>query len=211
MSAISSPARLVCEGLSIGNCRVPPFEVRAGELIKLEFPSHRAIEQRAMLNILAAPSPEGPIRAAGKVVVVERPRTRPPLLEIFHQQVAIEWLCARAGLSREQALPWLQAEACPWLRRVHLEPETPLAEMAGTPKKLLGIQAAFALRPDTIVFDTDGLDPMGIRDSLQAVHEQLGNSSAVYLTWVDDIDWPEFKFAAVYPVSELEIEHTTSS
>src|SRR5690606_25623476 len=125
-----------------------------------------------------------------------------------HRQQAVEWLCVQTGLAREEASPWLQAERCPWLRRVQLQANTPLAEMAGTPKKLLGIQAAFALRPDTIVFDTDGLDPMGIRDALHAVTAQLGDCSAIYLTWLDEFEWPEFKSAAVFSVSEYDVQHT---
>jgi hypothetical protein len=208
MSVQSSHAHLLCEGLNIGKCRVPAFEIHAGEMIKLEFPARRAIDQRALLGVLSAPSPAGPIRAAGKVIVVGKPRSRWEFVELFHRQTAVEWLCKQTGLPREQALRWLQADACPWLRRENITPQTPIAYMAGTPRKLMGVQAAFAMRADVVLFDTEGLDPLGVRDVLFGVAGQLGDSSAVYLTWVGDIDWPEIKFTAVYPVNEYEVQPT---
>jgi hypothetical protein len=202
MNMDSRRAHLTCEGLSIGRCRVPAFAVHAGELVKLEFPYDRIAEQRTLLRALGTPGPQGPIRATGQVLIVEKPRNRSSFLEMFHRQRAVEWLCAQARIPLEEALPCLQ--------RVNLSPDTPIASMAGTPRKVLGILAALLLRADTIVFDTEGLDPLGVRDALRAVAGQLGDSSALYLTRVDDIDWPEIKFAAVHPVNEPEAQHTMS-
>jgi hypothetical protein len=211
MSDLCTNPRVTCDGLIIGRCRVPSFEARAGELIKVEFPHDRVAEQRELLSLLSARHPRGPIRVAGKVVVVEKPRSRWEFVEMFHRQTALEWLCKRTGLPQEEAMPWLQADRCPWLERSRVTPDAPIAYMAGTPRKLMGVQAAFAMRADVVLFDTEGLDPLGIRDTLTAVAAQLGNSSAIYLTWVGDIEVPEVPFSAVYAVHEHEIQPTASS
>jgi hypothetical protein len=193
MSVQSKPALFVCEGFNLANYRMPAFEVRAGELVKLELPNEYAFPHRELLRLLSAPAHQKHVRAAGKVMVVEWIRTRPPFLEIFHRQRASEWLCRRTGLPPSQAMGWL--------KRVGLQPDVPLASFAGaTPRRLLAIQAAFALKADIIIFDTEGLDPPGVGRTVSAIHHQLGDAAAVCLTWFDEVCIRDIPFAAVHTV-----------
>jgi hypothetical protein len=194
--------RLICDGMHLGPFWLPPFEVCAGDFIKLELPNDSRVRWEHLVETFGTPRPGGPVHVSGKVIAVDWPRRRSALLEMFRRQRAIEWFCARTGLPRTEALPWLE--------RVGLPPDEPLSGMAGNPKKLLSIQSAFALGADTIVFDTAGIDPPGVRRALDAVADQLGDSAAVCVTWFADTELFEFPFTAVYTVTRLAQTATPS-
>lgn len=193
MSEQSRPAVFVCEGFQVGIYCVPAFEVRAGDFVRLELPNEYGFPRDELLEALSAPAHQRHIRAAGKVTVIEWIRPRPALLELFHRQRAMEWFCRRTSLSSTEAHAWLQ--------RVDLPPDAPVTSFAGTPRRLLAIQAAFALRAGIIVFNTEGLDPMGVRRTLSAISQQLGASAAICLTWFDEVCIHDIPFAAVHTVA----------
>jgi hypothetical protein len=191
--ALNDSQRFVCDGLLIGQFWLPPFEVCAGEFIKLELPNSFRTPWQQVLDALRAPCADGPIRASGKVIVAEWPRRRSPLLEVFRWERNIEWFCKQTGLTRTEALPWLE--------RVGLPPDVPMCSQAGNPKKLLAIQTAFARQADVIVFDVAGIDIPGMRSAVAAVAEQLGDSAAICLATPEDSQFLTFQFTSTCAVN----------
>lgn len=202
MNGPCRPTRLTCEGLRAGALMLPPFEVRAGELVKLQFPRSTPDTARARREVLgqlcAAADACGPVRACGVVAALETPRTRSAVRELFHRQRAVEWFCRQTGLSRAVALPSL--------KRIDLPPDVPVSSLAGTPRRLLALQAVLARGADVVVFDTAGLDPLGIQTLLQAVSERLGESAALYLSCESEWEPPGVSFAAVIPLVPHQTE-----
>jgi hypothetical protein len=105
-------------------------------------------------------------------------------------------------LNRRQALPWLE--------RVGLPPDRPMCAQAGNPKKLLAIQAAFALKAEVIVFDLAGMDVLGMRQAVAVVAEQLGNSAGICLATPEESQLLTFQFASTYVVAEQTPEPAAS-
>jgi hypothetical protein len=167
------PIRLSCQEWTLGGCRVPAFQVRAGEIVRIQFPNLQEVPRKDFREALCEANGRGLVQSTGKVVAAEFPFARSWWQELLHRQRAGEWFQGQTGLSL--------ADSRRYLERVGLRIEARLCELAGTPLKLLAIQAAYALNCDVLVFDTDGLDPLGMRDALNAVVSQLGNSAAVYL------------------------------
>lgn len=170
---MSSTNRLVCDGMTIDRYFIPPFAVNRGEAVRLQFPSERngvAAKYRFRDLLLSS---SNAIHPSGTIEVPANPQPGIALLELFHKRTAVEWLRRHAKLSIREAENLLD--------KVEIGPDTPLCTLAGTPRMLIGIQAAFAAKPAVLVFDTAGLDPLGVQRVLKAVQEQLGDAAAVQL------------------------------
>jgi hypothetical protein len=183
---------LNCRGWRLKGCYVPPFAVRSGELVRIQFPNLASVPRYDFRNALCAADGHDIVQSVGAVIAARFSTTRTWWQELFHRQRAGEWFRQRTGCSATESQSYLE--------RVGLRYNAPLCELAGTPCKLLAIQAAFALRCDVLIFDTDGLDPLGMRDVLNAVVGQLGDSAAIYLASSHDRHEPEIEYSAVIQV-----------
>ena len=188
----SHPALLTCRGWRLGNCYVPSFEVRAGELVRIQFPNRADVPRDEFQQALCSAGDCSAVQSTGIVIANECPVPRSRWRQIFHEQRAGEWFRERTGVSL--------AVSQSYLERVGLDPNTPLCHLAGNPRKLLAIQAAHALHCDVLIFDTDGIDPLGMRSVLKAVVDQLGDSAAIYLASGYDRHEPEVAYSAVINV-----------
>jgi hypothetical protein len=52
---------------------------------------------------------------------------------------------------------------------------------AGTPRTLLGLEAAYRSGPDFVIFNTSGLDPLGEVAVEELVRTNLNRTAAIYL------------------------------
>jgi hypothetical protein len=194
MSARDKQPQYVCEGFHVGKYCVPAFQIHRGEIVRLDVPNTHALPFEELRRTLGDQVSQGSVHAVGKVALIDWIVPRSAFLELFHRQRAIEWFCLQTHLPA--------ADARAWIERVGLEPDVPIAHLAGgTPRRLLAIQAALAKGADVIIFDTAGLDPMGLRRAWSALSEQIGESAAVWITAFDDL-LPGASFAAVYKVTE---------
>ncbi len=67
--------------------------------------------------------------------------------------------------------------------------------LPGNPKMMLGLEAAFALEPDVIVVELDGVDPMGSIQAVSCVSERLESYGAIYVChpyWTEGQQYLDF-------------------
>src|SRR5262249_31445005 len=113
---------------------------------------------------------------------VERAQPATPkrgLFGLFRRQRIIDWLCKSAGIPRTDALAILNRLGSydDRLKRGEL----PLDFLAGNPRTLIGVEAAFARGAEVIVFMTVGLDPLGREAVFQLVSSGLHQCAAIHL------------------------------
>ena len=198
MRAASGPEyRLECSAFQIGRWYVPGFEVGAGQIVKLVIPQECAAEEEGIVGEICR-SMSGKDRAHGLVVSPEFPLTRSMLREFFHRQTAAEWLVGRCGMARSDAAFRLQ--------QLQVDPDAPLAALAGNPRWLIGFAAAVYRRPIAVVFTTIGCDALGTQRALATAHEQLNGAAGVYVTSFPDLGINEPEYAAVLRVVSRELE-----
>src|SRR5688500_5968616 len=125
----ANPVLLSCQGWRLGSCYVPPFAVRAGELIRIQFPNRADVPRGEFRQTLCAMGDRGTIQSTGIVIADDRPFPRAGWRHVFRRQRIGEWFSQRTGLS--------VAECRSFLERVDLDPTTPLSDLPGNPLKLL--------------------------------------------------------------------------
>ena len=186
---------LECSGFELGRLFVPAFELGRGEVVKLIVPN--TAEMDPLLHAFCAKA-DGHVRIEGPVAAVELPMTRSALREFFHRQTAAEWLMARGGVSRDDAV-------CQ-LTQVGVNPDVPISALAGNPRWLIGFLAVHCQQPSAMVFTTVGCDATGIRQGLAMARARLGNACGVYITCFPDLRVVEPDCAAVLEVLVREPE-----
>lgn len=194
-------AKLVCEGTVIGAFDVPPFEVRTGELVALEFPERTRVDTSPVFDALSSPETEGPIRAAGKVFGLQFVFPHSALREFFRRERVIEWFRRETKAT--------EAEALARLNRIGVRPDVALSTLAGNPRWLMSFEAALARGAEILVFRTAGLDPLGIRRALELVVEELEQIGAVHLCPPRGIDLPDVYYSARVAVTPRELQPAT--
>jgi hypothetical protein len=68
------------------------------------------------------------------------------------------------------------------LRRLGLEKDWPLTHLPSNPRALLGLETAWAVGAEGIVFGTSGLDPSGVRAVYTTIGSRLSRCPAVHLS-----------------------------
>jgi hypothetical protein len=182
---------LACNGFRAGESIVPPFEVGPGEIVKIVFPSTHSRDMHIAEALLYNDACR-----AGRAVTVELAMQPSPWREMFHRQTTAEWLIAKSGMTRQEAVEKLN--------RVQIKPDAPLSFHAGNPRWMLGFLAAMHQRPDVLVFTTTGCDATGMERGLAAVSARLGNTAAIYLSCFNDLNIVEPEYAAVLEVQSQE-------
>ncbi len=165
-----------CHGLTVSSIRIPPFELNAGDFICLHMPcSPFSHEEDEVVAVFTGEHPLSGCRPFGRIRRAFAPVCRGGVMGIFRRPRAVSWLCHSAALSR--------AEARAVLARNGLTLDARLCELAGTPKTLLGLEAAWALGAEGIVFRTVGLDPLGVRAVYSVVSGRLNQCAALHLSY----------------------------
>lgn len=175
------PARITFEGGELGGYYVPPFQVETGELAVLDFPDRSGGDAGVVADALRARNKQVDILA------VTPPLTRSGIRELFHRQRVIEWFRDDTGLSHAESLPYLE--------RIGVRPETVISTIAGNPRWRIAFQGALARGADLVVFETAGLDPLGVVRALQDVSEELGHIGAVYVNRPQVFDAPGIRYS----------------
>ena len=133
---VMADVRISCAGVREGPLRLPPFDLRVGEAICLHLPAatSNAAEQdliRTLTGRLAHPG----CRLLGKVYAAAPAQDdRIGLLRLLRPLRATAWLRRRGGLSRKDAKAIVGAI---------LDRDWPLMYLAGNPRTLLGLEAAW--------------------------------------------------------------------
>jgi hypothetical protein len=179
---------LSCEGLSFGSIRLPRFEVGRRHAVCLRLPILSEAEDRQLGALLSGRQSSPAVHLAGHVVWVRPAQNRGGILGRFRWLRATDWLIREGGLSR--------AEAECVVERLARDPGVYVEMLAGNPRMLLALEAAYARGAEIIVFATRGCDPLGVEAIQEMVLSRLDCCSAIYLAypfWDDDVlNWSPF-------------------
>jgi hypothetical protein len=183
MDQLSGTAALACSGFRVGQLVVPPFQVGRGEIVKIVCRSRDSNEMHIAAERICND---------GRASSVELPMPPSWLREVIHRQTAAEWLIAHCEMTRQ--------DAADKLKRVQVNPDAPLCQLAGNPRWMIGFIAAMNSQPTALVFTTSGCDPLGVQAALTVAAEQLGETGGVYLTCFPDVGITEPAYSAVIEI-----------
>ena len=150
---------------------LPPLEFAPGRIVCLHVPRGRHHEKDAIVDQLVQLAH----RQAKTAVVCTRPVLRSRLRERLWPQTSIDWLATNAHISRGEATERIAASDIPVARA--------LSANAGTPQTFLGLLVAASRRPDLIIYDTAGLDPLGCVAIHQCVRAVGAEIAAAHLSF----------------------------
>ena len=159
----------------IGRWHFPAFAARAGECVTFCFPKEAWVDADRIVACLTGMEPVAGLKLHTTVLFAKPAASPSGWRRWFQDPTPFEWLKKHTTLSEDAIRSFLLKHA--------MDGNIPLRRFAGTPRALLGLQAAYARKPGGVVFSTAGLDPMGVRDTFRIVAEHLPECSAVYLSW----------------------------
>lgn len=183
---LDDSVHLTCGGFVVAGRRVPPFEVRGGEIAALDFGADRApVELDDVVRAIERHSSVrgGSIRALD-CLLVEAPR-----VPILNDPQASRWLARRSSLTL--------LEAAGRLRSLGTDPTARLSGLAANPRWLMGFAARMAEHPAVLVYSTLGLDATGIELAFAALRRMLGRTAAVHVLSEPRPDVPMDRYATV--------------
>ena len=165
-----------CAGVRTKALTIPPFVLRTGEAVCMHLPSPLADDAEAdLIRVLTGARPAQGYCPSGRILAaLPAFDDSKALWRLLRPTRAAEWLRRRTRLSQGQAVAAI--------RRMGLDPEQPLNRLAGNPRLLLGLEAAWAGGADAIVFGTAGCDPCGVQAAFTAAAARLRTCGAIYLS-----------------------------
>ena len=166
---------------SVGAIHIPAFELKSGEIACLHMPcpfgsdeSVRVVE--ALLGKLSVPG----LRLSARICLASPPMLRPGLLGFFYHPHASTWFRRVTGVRRQPATAAVERVGRLTDDRVT---RLRIGRIPWNARVLLGLEAAWASRPDAVLFSTVALDPLGVRMVFDEVGAHLSESAAVYLSY----------------------------
>jgi hypothetical protein len=173
---MTNPVRFSCEGITVGEIWIPPFQLRVGEVACLHMPSPRLVaEKDDLLKAFTGRRSLPGLHLHGKVEYAEPPPSRAGVLGFFRSSRPADLLRQSTGVSRE--------EAARVVARLGLKPEWRVNQLAMNPKTLLGLEVAWARGADVVVFSTVGCDPLGVQTVFREVASRVKNGAGLYLCY----------------------------
>jgi hypothetical protein len=192
----SNAILLTCQGLRLGSIRLPRFSLARGQAICLRLPCLSEAEDKQLEEFLTGRPANPAMHLAGRVVWVKPAQNRGGILGRFRWLRATDWLIQAGGISR--------AEAQSIVKQVARDPRVYIEQLAGNPRMLLALEAAYARDPEVVVFATRGCDPLGVVTIQDVVRSRLDRHSAIYLAypfWREDVMcWSPFPGAEMVEV-----------
>jgi len=188
--------RLKCDGVVDGPLSIPAFELRQGQAICLQIPYPTGVDvdlrlYHLLMGLRTHPALRinGPIRWVDGTLSL--PRRRSWLDSFFHKispsPRAVDWLRKNGSMSHDQATAIVG--------RLGFSPSWRCNRFPGTPKTLIGLEAAWASGAEAVVLSMAGLDPLGRQAVIAAVAEHLYNCPAIYLAYPCWHQWQLFQDA----------------
>jgi hypothetical protein len=162
-------------GFDIGSLYFPAFQFHGGEAITILLPNQAHKDQQQIVQCLTGHRMISGLSVRARVLLATP--ASPPFSwrNWFRSPTPFDWLQKNTRLANEQIRGILT--------KYGLDGNLPLNGYAGTPRALLGLEAAYAEGPDIILFSTDGLDALGRQKVFQTVMENLPKCAAIYLAW----------------------------
>lgn len=160
-------------GFEIGSLSFPPFLLRGGEAITLYLPMHTEVDQQHFVQCLIGRQRPPGLVIHASVLLAMPAKPSSSWLGWLRSQTPFDWLRKNTPLNKDQIHDILNKH--------ELERNLPLSNYAGTPRALLGLEKAYALGAEVVIFSTSGLDPLGFQRVFRTVEEHLPECSAIYM------------------------------
>jgi hypothetical protein len=171
-----NPIRLDCEGFTIGALQLPAFQLRVGDFICLHAPYFaESTQEHTLVQALTGSRPIAGLHRFGRIEWAAPAMSPRGLLRLLRRPRPADWLCSAAKLSRSEARMIGD--------RLGIRSDVYLDQLAYNPRRLLGLEAAWARGADVIVFTTVGCDPRGVQAIRAAVSERLDRCPAIRLCY----------------------------
>jgi hypothetical protein len=170
-----------CDGITLGKYSVPPFTLRAGEVVcwQMPAPAYSELERLAIKTLIGEYSLRG-LNVSAKVLLVD-----PGLLSIhrrwqrlaylFHRPLLVNRLAKIAGISKAQAENIADRHG---VRR-----DIRVGSLSNTPRVLLVLESAWARGAQVVVFSTVGCDPPGITAIYGEIATHLDDCAGIELCY----------------------------
>jgi hypothetical protein len=165
--------RMESTGFEIGSWCIPPFTLHGEEAISLLLPNEARVDQQQIAQCLMGQREISGLSVYSTVLLAAPASPASSWRKWFRSPSPFAWLQKNTRLADDQI--------CCVLAKHGLERNILLNRYAGTPRALLGLEAAYANGAEIIVFSTDGLDPLGRQKVFQTVAESLPKCAAIYL------------------------------
>ena len=162
------------DGFICGRLRVPPFRLARGECLQVIAPTYD--DELAIAATFTDP-PAG-LRIAGRVRFLQAAwdvRGRIARL-IRPTPTAADWI------ARNAAIPLYDATALLAEFGFDLDPRTRISHLPGNYRALIGLAAAWAGRPDVLVFTTSGIDWTGRQWLVRQITARLNHWAPIELS-----------------------------
>ncbi len=167
-----SEVKITCKGFKMGNVYIPEFEVKKGQLLCFHWPfCHKSLEAEHFFEVLLGTKTEMNIYVLGKITKVNIPYEKNP----FYRKSIKKFLMKFGNISAYRASNILQ--------KLHIAPHNFIGSISLTKKILLGLEIAWVNSPEVVLFETGGIDPLGIETICQAVSERLDTCAAVHFSY----------------------------
>ncbi len=171
---------IACSGTTVAGLRLPEFAVSRGEVLTLDMPVLcDSAEASALILALTGRTSAAGLVIRGKVLSAigstDPSRLRAWLMPWGKGPLAVNWLQRRSGISHHQSLAILQ--------RLGILPTWGLRNLAGNPRNLLSLEAAWAGGAQVVVFSTVGCDPSGVLKTYDAISGRLATTAAIELSY----------------------------
>jgi hypothetical protein len=167
--------RIEGQEFTIGRWHFPVFAARGGECVSLCFPKEASVDADRIIACLTGAEPVPGLKLHTTVLFAKPASSPTGWRRWFQDPTPFAWLKKNTSLSEDAIRSFLLSHKMN--RRI------PVSQYAGTPRTLLGLQAAYARRPGVVVFSTSGLDPLGVRETFRVVADKLLECAAIYLAW----------------------------
>ncbi|MDM8561918.1 hypothetical protein QUF54_01025 [Candidatus Marithioploca araucensis] len=161
----------------MGNVYIPKFEVKKGQLLCFHWPLlNNSLEKEHFFEVLLGTKTEMNISVLGKISKVNIPYEKKGIFSDFLYRKSIKKFLMKFGHISDEAVSHI-------LQKRHISPHHFIGSISLTKKILLGLEIAWVNSPDVVLFETRGLDPLGIETICQAVSEKRETCAAVHFSY----------------------------
>ena len=169
-------ARISWEGGNIGRLSIPPFRLEVGDLVCLHMPClSDSEEEHLVVRVLIGELSQPGLSISSRVLLADPPVFRAGLFSIFRRPLVRDWLRHKAGISSSEARAIAES--------LGLKPDEQICRLAGNPRAMLGLRAAWASGAGAIIFSTVGCDYSGVKALYEAVLSHIDQCPAIHLSY----------------------------
>lgn len=161
------------EGFEIENFRIPPFELNEGELIRLCLygGGHFFDLEMELVNLFSGKYEHSKLTMNQNMEFVEHIKTKGLRDSIFPLTVG-KYLSKNGQATTEELKKAFRLD--------YISSKTKVKTLAGNPRKWLSLISKLS-RPDKIIFDVVGQDPLGAEKTVEFIKEYIDKGGAAIL------------------------------